>query len=76
MCDLQLDHGQKIPEKRQDKTIDSVRYRPKDNMFKTLCSYAKNYICEVKNSIKSKMALKKISPERWTSQASNRCCIM
>ena len=29
------------------------RYRPKDNIFKTLGSYAKNYVHEVKNSIKS-----------------------
>ena len=28
------------------------RYRPKDNIFKTLCSYAKNYVHEVKKSIK------------------------
>ena len=38
------------------------RYRPKDNIFKTLCSYAKNYVHEVKKKSKnqklSKMALK------------------
>ena len=35
------------------------RYRPKDNIFKTSCSYAKNYVHEVNNSLKSsKMALK------------------
>ena len=28
------------------------RYRPKDNIFKTLGSYAKNYVLEVKISIK------------------------
>ena len=27
-------------------------YIPKDNIFKTLCSYAKNYVHELKNSIK------------------------
>ena len=34
------------------------RYRPKDNIFKTLCSYAKNYVHEVKNSIKSSKIVK------------------
>ena len=35
------------------KTIENVsRYRPKDNIFKTLCSYAKKYVHEVKNLIK------------------------
>ena len=35
------------------------RYRPKDNIFKTLGSYAKNYVHEVKNSIKSSKIVKK-----------------
>ena len=36
------------------------RYRPNNNIFKTLGSYTKNYVREVKNSIKSskKTALK------------------
>ena len=34
------------------------RYRPKDNIFKTLGSYAKNYAHEVKNSIKSSKIFK------------------
>ena len=34
------------------------RYRPKDNIFKTLCSYAKNYVLEVKNLIKSSKIVK------------------
>ena len=34
------------------------RYRPKDNIFKTLGSYAKNYVHEVKNSIKSSKIVK------------------
>merc|ERR1712156_70378 len=34
------------------------RYRPKDTIFKTLCSYAKNYVHEVKNSIKSSKIVK------------------
>merc|ERR1712223_964737 len=34
------------------------RYRPKDNIFKTLRSYAKNYVHEVKNSIKSSKIVK------------------
>ena len=34
------------------------RYRPKDNIFETLCSYAKNYVHEVKNSIKSSKIFK------------------
>ena len=29
------------------------RYRPNNNIFKTLGSYTKNYVREVKNSIKS-----------------------
>ena len=41
------------------KTIEKVsRYRPKDSIFKTLCSYAKNYVHEVKNSIKSSKIVK------------------
>ena len=36
------------------KTIENVSwYRPKDHIFKTLGSYAKNYAQKVKNSIKS-----------------------
>ena len=34
------------------------RYRPKDNIFKTLYSYARNYVHEVKNSIKSSKIVK------------------
>ena len=34
------------------------RYRPKDNIFKTLCSYAKNYVHEVKKSITSSKIVK------------------
>ena len=34
------------------------RYRPKDNIFKTLRSYAKNYVHELKNSIKSSKNVK------------------
>ena len=34
------------------------RYRPKDNIFKTLGSYAKNYVHKVKNSIKSSKNVK------------------
>ena len=34
------------------------RYRPKDNILKTLGSYAKNYVHEVKNSIKSSKIIK------------------
>ena len=34
------------------------RYRPKDNIFKTLGSYAKNYVHEVKKSIKFSKNLK------------------
>ena len=34
------------------------RYKPKHNIFKTLCSYAKNYVHEVKNSIKSSKIVK------------------
>ena len=34
------------------------RYRPKDNIFKTLCSYAKNYVHEVKKSIKCSKIVK------------------
>ena len=34
------------------------RYRAKNNIFKTLHSYAKNYVHEVKNSIKSSKIVK------------------
>ena len=34
------------------------RYRPKDNIFKTLSSYAKNYVHEVKKQIKSSKIVK------------------
>ena len=35
--------------------------RPKDNIFKTLCSYAKNYVHEVKKSIQSSKKISKIA---------------
>ena len=38
-----------LPLQNFKKTIENVfRYKPKDNIFKTLCSYAVNYVHEVK----------------------------
>ena len=52
------------------------RYRPKDNIFKTLCSYAKNYVHEVKNSIKSSKIVKNgpqiVKNENFQKQAQRR----
>ena len=46
------------------------RYRPKDTIFKTLGSYAKNFVHEVKNSIKSSKMVKNGPSNRKTVSSS------
>ena len=51
------------------------RYRPKDNIFKTLGSYGKNYVHEMINSIElSKTALKASKMKNCVCRSNGVAC--